>query len=79
MNESRKLEITIVVVVLSVLAFFGACAYSATHYPKFAFIESSILFLGLGFISTRFGRQGVIMGVMIIVGAVSLFIVGVSL
>jgi len=79
MDESRKLEITLVVVLLSVLAFFGACAYTATHYPKFAFIASSILFLGLGFISTRFGRKGIIMGMMIIVSAISLFMAGLRL
>lgn len=77
MSESRKLRINpFVILLLIVLVFFGSCAYTARYFPKFAFIASSILFLGLGFICTRFGRDGVILGVAIIVGAIGLFIYG---
>ena len=79
MDEFQRQKITLVVVLLIVLAFFGACAYTATHYPKFALIASSILFLGLGLLCTRFGRDGVIFGVIIIVGAICLFMMGLSL
>ena len=63
-----------VVLLLVALVFFGLCAYTAKHHPKFALLAASVVVLGLGLLCTRLGRDGVILGVMLILTAIGLFI-----
>jgi len=46
-------------------------------YLKFILIGAAILFLALGILCTRMGRDGVTVGVILIISAVGLFILGV--
>ena len=63
-------------VFIIVLVILGPRAWTEP-YSKFILIGGSILFLALGILCTRMGRDGIKIGVMIIILAVCLFILGI--
>jgi hypothetical protein len=85
MNNPEKLKIKALVILL-LLAL--ACVFilvlillgprvSTEPYSKFVLIGGSVLFLALGILCIRISREGIIFGVLIIISAVFMLILGI--
>jgi len=70
------LLLALAVAFIIVLIILGPRAWTEP-YSKFVLIGGSILLLALGILCTRLGRDGVTVGVMLIISAVGLFILGI--
>jgi hypothetical protein len=77
----RFILVTLVLLALAVVFIIGLVLLgprvSTEPYSKFALIGAAILFLALGILCTRMGRDGVIIGVILIISAVGMLILGI--
>jgi hypothetical protein len=68
--------LALAVVFIIVLIILGP-RVSTEPYSKFVLIGAAILFLALGILCTRMGRDGVTIGVILIISAVGMLILGI--